>query len=225
MSESTQDLGTSVSQTLERTDLGHVINDNRRGIIIGGIVVLLAIVAFSIYQYQKSSTAEVQIVDAYHFEKDAVGVFLEGKMSSEELMKKFESLSPVAMKSQSILPAVLQSAERMMNEKDSANAIKLVGMYYENLKSNQFSHYFLGINFAAYLEDAGDSKKALDVLNTAMKAKFETLKDKVYFDIARLSLASGDEKNAKEKFDYVIKTYGESEYAKLAKLYLAGMNK
>ena len=225
MSESTQELGPSVSQTLERTELGHMINDNRRGVIIGGIIILLAVIGFSIYKYQKSSTVEVQIVDAYLFEKDVVKVYLEGQISSDELIKKFEELSPVALSSDSLLSSVLQAAQRMVDSKEATKAISLVGKYYDNLKEGQFAHYFLGINFAAYLEDAGDNAKALEVLNTAMKAKFETLKDKVYFDIARLSLVAGDEENAKEKFDYVLKTYGESEYAKLAKLYMAGMNK
>lgn len=225
MSDSTPNMTQEMNQTLERTELGHVINDNKKSVIVFGIVILIAIIGFSFYQYQKNEKLETKLADTYSFQTKAVTPYLEGKMTIADFMASYEKAPSEILEAQAFLPLALKVSEKMAADKNNAEAINFLKAYYEKLSSTSFASYFLGVNYSAHLEDAGNTKEAISVLETAMKSSFTTLKDKVYFDLGRLYLASGNNEKAKEMFEYVNKNFSDTEYAKLATLYLNGMTK
>ena len=56
---STNQEAPSVEETLNKTDLGQVINDNKKPILIIGVIILVLIAAYSVMlQVQKSSRME-----------------------------------------------------------------------------------------------------------------------------------------------------------------------
>lgn len=225
MNESTQDFSKELNKTLESTELGHIINENKTAVIVSGIVILIAIIAFSFYKYQQNNNLEAKLADTYAFQTKAVTPYMEDKITEAEFLKEFEALPAHTLETEAFLPIALKVAHKMADAGKNTEAIKVLESYYGKISSKTLAHYLLSVNYAAYLEDASQGEKAISVLEDAMKTKFETLKDKVYFDLGRLYLGAQNKEKATEMFEYVNKNFPDSQFSRLANLYLAGMNK
>jgi capsular polysaccharide biosynthesis protein len=59
----------TLEQALEKTDLGHVINENKKLILILAGVVVVLIVIFSFWKYQANKTLENNLSEVYAFQK------------------------------------------------------------------------------------------------------------------------------------------------------------
>lgn len=75
----------------------------------------------------------------------------------------------------------------------------------------------LGFHLAAAYEDLGQYSKAISELMELVPQG--ALKDKIYFDLGRYYRLAGNESKAEQSFDYVIREYADSQYAKLAETY------
>ena len=65
----------TLDQTLEKTDFGHMINENKKGILIGGLIILLTIVGYSLIRHQNMKSNESFLAKIYEFEAQTITPF------------------------------------------------------------------------------------------------------------------------------------------------------
>jgi TolA-binding protein len=79
----------------------------------------------------------------------------------------------------------------------------------------------VGMQRSVILEKQSKFDEAIKVLEELAKNKEGMMNAKVSLELGRLNLAKNDIAKANTHFDYVLNTYPNDEYAKLAKLYKA----
>ena len=94
----------------------------------------------------------------------------------------------------------------------------------QNLAKNEYAEYFILSRLAVVYEDLGQDQKAIETLEKMNSKSFKIFEGKNYLDLGRLYLKQGNKEKAKASFTYVVeKAKDESEFVKIAKLYLSKM--
>lgn len=216
MSEATQT--PTLEQSLNKTDLGHVIFENRK-IFFGLIFAVLAVVAgYTIYKQSKQSAALENSVKVFEFQNKTWAGAKEGKVLIPELVKQFNDLGAEIQASPVMVPVGLEIGKYLYekNALDDAEAVL------SKLNSGHpISSFFVSMQRSVILEKLGKLDAAVAVLEKLSQDKEGLMSPKVNLDLGRLSLLKGDKGKAQTYFNYILTTFPNDEHAKMAKLYLA----
>lgn len=216
---------TDLEKALNKTDLGHFVNENKKAVLVIGALVIVAIAIYSIMNSKKHAKIDEHATVVFNFTEDYASKYLDGTLSKEDFSKNLKAVDQSFYKSEAALPIIFKLATKLQADKDLGAAGALLEESYKSLKTSTFSYYLLSLNYGAVLENANKLDEAISVYTKAMSMKYDTLKDKIYFDLGRLYLAKGDQKKSDEMFNYVVNNFKESEFNKIAKLYLDGLMK
>jgi len=216
MSDATQNQ--TIEQSLNKTDFGHVIYENRKLLIAAVIAFLVAVSGYVVWKQIKKSQAHDVSVQVFEFREKTWEGAKGGKVAPTELVKQFESLPSDVQSSPIMVPVALEIGKFLMdkgalNEADSILS-KVNG-------SHAVSRFFLGMQRAVILEKMNKIPEAVAVLENIAKDKEVLMAAKVNFELGRLNLMNGEKGKAQTHFEYVINTFPNDEQAKLAKLYMA----
>ena len=89
---------------------------------------------------------------------------------------------------------------------------------------NDYAEYFILSRLAVVYEDLGQDQNAIDTLTKMNSKSLKIFEGKNYLDLGRLYLKQGNKEKAKASFTYVVeKAKDDSEFVKIAKLYLSKM--
>lgn len=66
----------------------------------------------------------------------------------------------------------------------------------------------------------GQKREAISLLEELNRSKVKIMEGKVYLDLGRLYLETGDKKRARQNLSYVIDKFPQNNFDKMAKLYL-----
>ena len=86
--------------------------------------------------------------------------------------------------------------------------------------NGSFMSYFVGLKLLPLLEDAKAYDKSIELLTELVASKIDISKGKLYLDLGRVYLKKGNKEKADENFQFVIDNHKDTEFAKLANLYL-----
>jgi predicted negative regulator of RcsB-dependent stress response len=219
MSEATQ--SPTLEQSLNKTDLGHILYENRKTFLFILIFFFALAAGYSLWkQSQKTKTQEIS-VEVFNFQTKTWAATKEGKVSPAELVKVFGALAQDVQRSPLMVPLALEMG-KFLFEKGALTEADLI------LSKLNASHpifaFFVANQRAVILEKAGHIPQAIAVLSDLAKTKDVLMAPKVNVELGRLNLANGDKAKAKIHFDYVINNFPNDEEAKLAKLFLARLN-
>lgn len=218
MSDATQSQNQSLEQTLNKTDFGHVIYENRK-IFIGIIIaILLAAAGYAIWKNSQKSEAQEVSIKVFDFRTKTWDSAREGKLAPSELAKAFENLDKETQTSPVMVPVALEMG-KFLTEKGSLAEADLILSKVDT--SHPVAAFFVKMQRSVALEKAGKVPEAIAVLETLAKEKDVLMGAKVNLELGRLNLANGDKGKAQTHLEYVINTYPNDENAKLAKLYMA----
>ena len=117
-----------------------------------------------------------------------------------------------------LAPFLVEVAGELMEREQTHEVAKLLEQYGRPLKSSPYMQALLGIQLAAAYEDLLQYSQAVSVLKELIP--LDLMADKFYFDLGRYHKLQGDSPQAQQSFDYVIKHYPNSPFAKLAKAYM-----
>jgi len=222
MTEETQTL----EQTLEKTDLGHFVNTNKNAIMILGVVVLALIASFSIYKHKVDKTYQEALGAVHKFQSENVTPFLEKKeLAQADIDKAISDLknAPVeVVKNPNFLAVLFDVTRKIEQEKTDVNA-SLIPVYeavIKNYRPKEYAYFFLSLKLSVLYEDAGKVDDAIKLLESIVSANHEILKSKIYLDLGRLYKQKGLADKARANFNFIITNDADSEYAKLAKLFV-----
>lgn len=216
MSDATQT--PTIEQSLNKTDFGHVIFENRK-ILIGAVVAfLLAVSGYVIWKQVKKSQAHDVSVQVFEFRAKTWEGAKEGKVAPAELVKQFTTLSSEVQSSPVMVPVALEMGKFLMDKGALTEADSILSKVNG---THSVSRFFLGMQRAVILEKMNNVPEAVAVLENLAKDKEVLMAAKVNLELGRLNLMNGEKGKAQTHFEYVINTFPNDEQAKLAKLYMA----
>src|SRR5210317_1361035 len=158
MAETTIDnnsLEHEVEQTLEKTNLGHMINENKNLILIIGAILLAVIVGVSIYKSQAKKALNAELQTLYKFRSGALADFQQKKINSDAFVKKFNALDAKAQSNAGYIGLAVASADALISQDDTTTAIAILEGALEKLNANSYSFQLVSHQLATLYEDAG----------------------------------------------------------------------
>lgn len=214
MSDATQTL----EQSLNKTDFGHVIYENRKTFIALILAILVAVSGYVMWKQTKKSQSQGVSIKVFEFRTKTWAGAKEGKVAIPELVKQFEGLDSSVQSSSIMVPVALEMGKFLM-DKGALNEAEVI-LSKVNV-THPVSAFFIGMQRAVILEKQNKIPEAVAVLEKLAKEKDILMSAKVNLELGRLNLLNGEKGKAQTHFEYVINTFPNDEHAKLAKLYMA----
>lgn len=216
----TQQETQTLEQTLNKTDFGHWVNEKRKSILIFGAVTLIAILAFSVFNHMKSSS-EAEILDkTYEIKAKVFTPFMSEKADAQAFLNEINSMQNEHIAHVMLITPFLEVLNNLdKNSSLTAKHMEVVSKWLSKMDIKSDAYLFFAIRASALYENVGNSNEAISILTKLSLRNSPLLKDQVYFNLGRLSLAKGNTDSAVANFDIVISQYPESEFAKLAKIF------
>ncbi len=220
MTEATQPQSQTLEQTLNKTDLGHVIYENRK--LFFGILgaILVAICGYVFYKQAKQSSALNNSVKVFEFQSKIWAEAKAGKITPADLAKSFQNLDKDVQASPIMLPVVLEMGKFLFDKEAYTEAESILSITSANTK-NSIASFFVSTQRAVVLEKLGKADEAIAIYENLAKEKDGLMGARVSLELGRLYLAKGEKAKAQTQFDYILSTFPNDDQAKLAKLYLA----
>ena len=192
--------------------------ENHRVILIGlGALVVVACLGGLIWQHSREQKFEYFDQQVVEFRKEKLKGLREDKVDLEtflgrarEIVQDFEGFSFLGI-------FLLEVVDELSKREHPEKVVEfLQGVGWKGSLSSRVQE-LLGFHLAAAREDLGQYHEA--ILELTELISMGVLKDKIYFDLGRYYYLIGDRVKGEQSFDYVIREYGDSSYAKLAEIY------
>ncbi len=206
----------TLEQTLNKTDLGHVIYENRNLFFGFVVLVLLSATGYSLWRQSQKTSALETSVKVFEFQSTVWSEVKAGKKTPEDLVKAFEGLDQSVQTAPVMIPMVLEMS-KFLAEKGSYPAAD--SLLSKVSGSHPVAAFFIALQRTAILEKLGKTDEAIAILEPLAQGKEAFLPARTSLELGRLYLLKGEKAKAQTQFDFVINTYPNNEEAKLAKLY------
>lgn len=216
MSDATQTQ--TLEQTLNKTDLGHTIYENRKVFFAALVAVLVGCLGYVFWKQQSHKSAQDTSLKVFEFQNGAWADAKAGKTAPADLVKTFEGLDDATKKAPVMIPVALEIGKFLYDKGQLAEAEAILSKVESK---HPVSSFFVGMQRAAILEKLGKTDEAISVLEPLAQNKEALMPAKISLDLGRLYLMKGEKGKAQTQFDYIINTFPNDDQAKLAKLYLA----
>lgn len=211
--------GTSIDEALGQTELGSWISQNKAPVISAIVLLVVCIFGYGVFNHFKTEK-ENKYGDALHsVVKEKLAPFQEGKVTAEELVKSFNDQWKDMGSFAGAAPFVIQIVDALTAKGNYQEAYALIADADQRIENPQLN-YFINIRAAALAEDLGKKKEAIAHLKSVVGSGVKYFIGKVYLDLGRLYLETGDKEKAKASFQYVLDEGKEAEFTKMARLYL-----
>lgn len=220
MSEATQTQ--TLEQTLNKTDLGHVLFENRKIFFGVLIAILVGATGFVFWKQAQKNAALDNSVKVFEFQNSIWADVKANKTGVPELVKAFEGLDEKVRHAPVMIPVALEMGKFLYEKGNVAEAEAILSKVQT---THPISSFFLGLQKAVVFEKAGKLDEAIASLEPLAKGNDSLMPGKVSLELGRLYLAKGEKGKAQTQFEYVLNTFPNDEQAKLAKLYLAQLAK
>jgi predicted negative regulator of RcsB-dependent stress response len=218
MSEATQTQ--TLEQTLNKTDLGHVIYENRKIFFSVIIAIFIGAGGFVLWKQNRQSEALKNSVSVFNFQSKTWSEAKAGKLPVADLLKSFESLEKDVQSSPLMIPVGLEMAKFLFGKNNFAEADTILSKLNTD---HQVAAFFVNLQRSVILEKMSKTDEAITLLEKLAQQKEGLMPARVNLELGRLNLLKGEKGKAQTHFDFVINNYPNDEHAKLAKLYLSQM--
>lgn len=216
MSEATQTQ--TLEQTLNKTDLGHSLYENRKVFIAALVAVLVGCFGFIVWRQQSHKSAQEVSLKVFEFQNGTWADVKSGKTPATDLVKSFDSLDDSIKKAPVMVPVALEIGKFLHDKGQFADADAILSKVDSK---HPITSFFVGMQRAAILEKLGKTDEAIAVLEPMAQNKEALMPAKISLDLGRLYLLKGEKGKAQTQFDYIMNTFPNDDQAKLAKLYLS----
>lgn len=209
-----------LEETLNKTDLGHLINENKKMVKIIGAVILVGIIAFAAFDQINTQNKAKLLNKTFAVESSILTPYIEGKTKKADFINALKGIDANLVGQNTLVPSFLAATKKLSEEGDAKASIELMEAWSAKLSKKSYFYLFLGTALASNYEDNNQADKAIKLLESVLEQGKDLLKSKIYFDLGRLYLAQKMNDKAKANFDYIIENFKGTEYAKIAALYL-----
>ncbi len=214
----------TLDETLNKTDLGHVINEHRKSVLIAAAVMITVIIGYAIFDQISIQNKNEKLDRLFTVEQTVFKPFLEQKENADSatFITSLNGINNELIAEPNLIPLFMESLNKLSQlGKMDAAVIATTQKWLDRMNKSSFLHTLLAVRLAALYEDAAQLDKAITTLELLLANKKDLLKDKIYFELGRMYLAKGDKNLAKERFDYLFENHAQSEFAKNAKILMS----
>lgn len=205
---------------LKETSFGAWIAENKSLTISLIVLIFLGLIGYGVFNHFQTKKNNEYATILFNFTQDNLSSFREGKLEAKELVAKYSatleevgSFDGAGSFSVEVVDALSEKGNYEMAYSVATEAMDKV--------SNDQAAYFLRMRAAVLAENLNKLDEALKHLNTLISGSIKYMEDKIYLDLGRLQLKTGDTEKAKSSFQHVIDNGKEEEFKKMAKLYLS----
>ena len=223
MNDETQSLDQTLDQTLQKTDLGQIINENKKLIMVALGVILALIVGYSAFKHQAKQTHDENLGKVFAFQTDVVDQFNSKKLTDVEFIEKVKAMPSNLTGQPTLVPSLFTSLNTLIANGKTVEVISILESCVKQFNPSSYMYYFIGLKLAPLYEDTTQHDKAISILQSLIASKLDVVKSRLYLDTGRVFLKKGDKVKAKESFEFILKNYKDTEMSKIAKLYLQGL--
>lgn len=212
----------SINQIIDDGDVGQIVSKNKNALFAILVGILVAVVGFGLYSTLADKSKTEYNSKIYAFESGSLKNFSE-KSDPKILVEEIKNLQKEVGNYSGLVPVVIKSSDLLMGQKHLNEALEIL-LIGQKAAKNQYAEYFILSRLAVVYEDLGLDQKAIDTLEKMNSKSLKIFEGKNYLDLGRLYLKLGNKEKAKASFTYVVeKAKDESEFVKIAKLYLSKM--
>lgn len=220
MSDTTTTPNRSINQILDEGDAGSFITKNKNAIIAVLALVVVGVLGFGVYSNFSHSSKTEYNSKIYAFETETLKNFNE-KSDPKTVVEGVKNLQKEVGNYAGLVPVIIKASDLLTEAQHLNEALEVLNTGLKSAK-NEYAEYFLLSRLAVVQEDLGQNQAAIDTIESMNAKSVKVFEGKNYLDLGRLYLKMGNKEKAKASFTYVVeKTKDESEFVKLAKLYLS----
>lgn len=211
----------NIKEILDSGDISGLVQKNKRLLILVFILITVAVVGYGLYsQVSEQSKAEYN-TEIFKFEQSDLKKYTETGADAKSTVESFKKLHSKVKTYPGLFPVTVKLSDALVTHKNLEDAIEVLKIG-SAISSNEYNNYFILSRLAVVYEDMNQDQKAIETLEKLSTANFKVFEGKIYLDLGRLYLKTGNKDKAKVSFQYVIdKAHEDAEFVKLAKLYLA----
>ncbi len=222
MANTTSTPNRSINQIIDDGDVGTLVTQNKNALIAILIAIAVAIGGFGLYSTFADKSKSEFNTKIYAFESTTLKAFNE-KSDPKALVEAVKNLQKEVGNYSGLIPVVLKSSDALMEGQHLNEALEVLTLGQKAAK-NDYAEYFILSRLAVVYEDLGQDQNAIDTLTKMNSKSLKIFEGKNYLDLGRLYLKQGNKEKAKASFTYVVeKAKDDSEFVKIAKLYLSKM--
>ena len=217
----------SVEETLNKTDLGHIINENKRPIMIVFGITLALILGYSVMTSVQESNHKEKLDKVFTIEQTVFTTFL-GLKDEELKAEKIDSfktalqgISNEYLAHPSLTPPFIEALNKLDGAKALDDSIlKMAQTWIGKMDKRAHIYTISAIRVAGLLEDRNKADESIVLLEGILANKSDFLVDRVNFDLGRIFYKKGNKEKATEYLTKVMETE-QSEFKTIAKIYLS----
>jgi len=214
-----------VDEELNRTEIGQFVARNKVLVISVILAAFLGVAIWGITSNMSEKQQQELSKVIYDFEKNTFKQLEEKKIDGKDYVNKFAELLKVTGSYHGAFTLSIQSADLFIERGELNFAKDILEKSQKELKgSNPFVAWFLNNRLAVVYEDSNDLDNAVAYLKKMNASSVTLMESKVYLDLGRIYLKMGKKEDAMINFKYVVDHFSDSNFAKIAKLYLNDMN-
>lgn len=218
-SDSTPKQGTSIDEALGQTELGGWIAQNKTPVLSAVALIILGVFGYGIFNHFQTKKFNSYSSALYKVTSEKIGLYKDGKIQAQELVSAFNEAWKPAGSFEGAGPYVIEVTDALTSKQNYQEAYDILSDASKRL-SNPTLSYFINIRAAALAEDLGKKDLAISHLKAIISGGVRYMEDKVYLDLGRLYREAGDKEKAKSSFQWVLDKGTETEFKKMARLYL-----
>ena len=207
---------------VDEGDVGSLVTKNKNALVAIVVAVLVAVAGFGLYSTLADKSKAEFNTKIYSFETSTLNTF-DAKADPATLVNGIKNLQKEVGNYSGLVPVILKANDLLMSHSHLNQALEVL-LIGQQASKNDNSDYFILSRLAVVYEDLGQDQKAIETLEKMNSKSLKIFEGKNYLDLGRLYLKQGNKEKAKASFTYVVeKVKDESEFVKIAKLYLSKM--
>ena len=190
------------------------------------VVSLMAVASWAVYTSysEKENNRLGRIV--YEFKSDYFKKLQEDKMSAGEFVGQFKKLVGETGKFTGLVSLNIGASDYLIKKNHLDEAKELLEIGSEKFSSdNPYVNWFISTRLATVYEDLKQEKKAIEVLEKLNSSSVKLMEWKLYLDLGRLYMKTGNKDKARSNFKYVVDNYSDMDFSKIARIYLGRIDK
>jgi predicted negative regulator of RcsB-dependent stress response len=211
----------NINEILSSGDVGGFIQKNKNLVIALFVLLTVVVIGAGFYIQMSDESRSENNAEIYKFEQNNLKQYTETGADAKAVVENFGKLHGKVKSYPGLFPVVIKLSDALVAHKSLEEALTVLEVG-SSISNNEYNNYFILARQAVVFEDLNQDQKAIDTLLKMNSSKLKIFEGKIYLDLGRLYLKTGNKEKAKSSFQYVVeKAHDEAEFVKVAKLYLA----